>query len=85
MGQVGRFPRKTHIESVRVNLGNSFPVEPDELDETLGAAMLPVATPPNAIVISSERITIRTMAQEGFALNLIGVVLVTLICYVMFR
>lgn len=45
------------------------------------AFMLPVATPPNAIVFGSERITIRTMVQEGFALNMIGAVLVTLICY----
>ncbi|MBB3210666.1 sodium-dependent dicarboxylate transporter 2/3/5 [Rhodopirellula rubra] len=45
------------------------------------AFMLPVATPPNAIIFGSERITVREMARTGFALNLIGVVLITTICY----
>ncbi len=48
------------------------------------AFMLPAATPPNAIVFGSEKFTVREMAREGFVLNLIGVVLVTLICYAMF-
>ncbi len=48
------------------------------------AFMLPVATPPNAIVFGSERLTIRTMAREGFLLNLIGVVVVTVICLLTF-
>ena len=48
------------------------------------AFMLPVATPPNAIVFSSNKITVREMAREGIILNLIGVVVVTAICYVMF-
>ena len=34
------------------------------------AFMLPVATPPNAVVFASGRITIGTMARAGFALNL---------------
>lgn len=41
------------------------------------AFMLPVATPPNAIVFGSGRITIREMVREGLVLNLIGVVIVT--------
>ncbi len=45
------------------------------------AFMLPVATPPNAIVFGSEKLTIRQMAKEGFALNLIGAVVVTLVCW----
>ncbi|MBN1448743.1 MAG: DASS family sodium-coupled anion symporter [Bacteroidetes bacterium] len=45
------------------------------------AFMLPVATPPNAIVFSSSRISIRTMAKTGVTLNFLGVFLVTLMMY----
>jgi sodium-dependent dicarboxylate transporter 2/3/5 len=41
------------------------------------AFMLPVATPPNAIVFASRAVTIPQMAKAGFALNLIGVLLIT--------
>ena len=47
------------------------------------AFMLPVATSPNAIVFSTGKISVREMAREGLALNLIGVCVVTLVCYVM--
>ena len=43
------------------------------------AFMLPVATPPNAIVFSSGRVPIAKMATVGIVLNLVGVVLVTLL------
>ena len=49
------------------------------------AFMLPVATTPNAVVYSSQKISVRTMAREGFILNLLGAVVVTCICYAMFR
>ncbi len=42
------------------------------------AFMLPVATPPNAIVFSSRQVTIPQMARAGFWLNLIGTLLITL-------
>ncbi len=45
------------------------------------AFMLPVATPPNAIVFGSGHITIPQMARAGFALNVMGVVLVTALAY----
>jgi sodium-dependent dicarboxylate transporter 2/3/5 len=45
------------------------------------AFMLPVATPPNAIVYGSGKFTIATMMKEGFALNIIGIVVVTLFAY----
>ena len=41
------------------------------------AFMLPVATPPNAIVFSSRYISIAQMAAAGFRLNLIGVLVIT--------
>ena len=43
------------------------------------AFMLPVATPPNAIIYSSEKITIPQMAKAGFALNLLSITVVSLI------
>ena len=42
------------------------------------AFMLPVATPPNAIVFSSKYITIPQMAMAGFWLNIVAVVLISL-------
>ncbi len=41
------------------------------------AFMLPVATPPNAIVFGTRRLRIADMARTGFILNLIGVLVVT--------
>ena len=41
------------------------------------AFMLPVATPPNAIVFSSRQITIPQMAKTGLWLNIIGSILIT--------
>lgn len=41
------------------------------------AFMLPVATPPNAIVFGSGRVRITRMARTGFALNILGVVVVS--------
>jgi len=42
------------------------------------AFMLPVATPPNAIVFGTGRIKIYEMARVGLILNLIGVILITI-------
>ncbi|MDK2971103.1 MAG: solute carrier family 13 (sodium-dependent dicarboxylate transporter), er 2/3/5 [Candidatus Sumerlaeota bacterium] len=43
------------------------------------AFMLPVATPPNAIIFGTERISTGDMARTGIVLNVVGVVLVTLL------
>ena len=45
------------------------------------AFMLPVATPPNAIVYGSNKFTIATMMRAGFALNIIGILVVTIFAY----
>jgi len=45
------------------------------------AFMLPVATPPNAIVFGSNKITVMEMARTGIVLNLVGVIIITLVTY----
>ena len=47
------------------------------------AFMLPVGTPPNAIVFSSGTVTIAQMARGGFVLNLVAIVLITLFAYLL--
>lgn len=42
------------------------------------AFMLPVATPPNAIVFSSKYVTIPQMAKAGFWLNIVAAILISL-------
>jgi sodium-dependent dicarboxylate transporter 2/3/5 len=46
------------------------------------AFMMPVATPPNAIVFGSERLTVGEMARIGVVLNLIGAAVIATIVYV---
>jgi sodium-dependent dicarboxylate transporter 2/3/5 len=45
------------------------------------AFMMPVATPPNAVVFGSQRVTIPEMARVGLALNIIGALVITLVFY----
>lgn len=47
------------------------------------AFMLPVATPPNAIVFGSGCVTIPQMMKAGFWLNIGSIILITLIGYVL--
>lgn len=45
------------------------------------AFMLPVATPPNAVVYAVGEFPIRRMVYEGFFLNLLGIAVITGVCY----
>jgi len=49
------------------------------------AFMLPIATPPNAIVMSSRVISIKQMASIGLKLNFIGVIVLSLVSYFLWR
>lgn len=49
------------------------------------AFMMPVATPPNAIVFSSGHMQIGDMIRTGFVLNLIGIVVVTFLGYLLMQ
>ena len=51
---------------------------------TLGAScagMMPMGTPPNAIVFASGHIKLKQMTKAGFAMNIVAVVLITLFCW----
>lgn len=47
------------------------------------AFMLPISTPPNAVVFSTHLVTVPQMARAGFWLNLISIVVLTLAAYVL--
>ncbi|WP_435073728.1 SLC13 family permease [Halorubrum sp. HHNYT27] len=69
------------------SLGASLAVSPLILMVTVSVAasfafMLPVATPPNAIVFGSGYLSIPQMARVGFWLNLLGILFLTVMTYV---
>jgi len=45
------------------------------------AGMLPMGTPPNAIVFASGHIKLRQMTKAGFVMNIVAVILITLFCW----
>jgi len=45
------------------------------------AFMLPVATPPNAIIFGTNRIKIKDMVKTGILLNIMGIIIATLVMY----
>lgn len=65
-------------------ISQGFPVELLVVPAAIAAScafMLPVATPPNAIVFGSGHMRIKSMVCAGFMLNLAGLVIVTLVSY----
>jgi sodium-dependent dicarboxylate transporter 2/3/5 len=49
------------------------------------AFMLPVATPPNAVVFGSGWVSIQRMARVGLVMNLSGALVLTLVCWALVR
>ncbi len=47
------------------------------------AFMLPTATPSNAIIFGSDRVKIEDMIKAGFRLNMLGVVIITIMTYLL--
>jgi sodium-dependent dicarboxylate transporter 2/3/5 len=45
------------------------------------AGMLPMGTPPNAIVFASGHIKLKQMVKAGFVMNIVAVILITLFCW----
>ncbi len=45
------------------------------------AGMLPMGTPPNAIVFGSGKLKLSDMVKTGFVMNIICIILITLFCY----
>jgi sodium-dependent dicarboxylate transporter 2/3/5 len=71
---------------ILVSLANILNVHPYILlvSATLAAScafMLPVATPPNAIVFGSGYLKIEDMVKKGFLLNIISIIIVTFFGY----
>jgi solute carrier family 13 (sodium-dependent dicarboxylate transporter), member 2/3/5 len=69
---------------VLAGVGMAVGVDPVLLMSTAAMAasmafMLPVATPPNAIVFASDDVTIPRMARAGLLLNLVSIALVSLV------
>ncbi len=76
----------TMMFPIMASLAAAINVHPYSLMIAAGIAascafMLPVATPPNAVVFGSGYLRIPDMAKAGFALNILSIVLVTLAIY----
>jgi sodium-dependent dicarboxylate transporter 2/3/5 len=47
------------------------------------ASMMPMGTPPNAIVFASGHIQMKQMMRTGFVMNIVAVILITLFCWLL--
>ncbi len=76
----------TVLLPVVIGIGKSTNVDPLLLaiPVTLAAScafMMPISTPPNAVVYSSGYVSVKQMMRAGFWLNIISIAVITLICY----
>lgn len=69
--------------SVQLNLDPFLLMIPATLSASM-AFMMPVATPPNAIIFGSDRIKVKDMAKTGVAINFIGAFLISAYIYFIF-
>lgn len=72
----------TVLMPIMIGLGSTLGVSPLALKATAALAasmafMLPVATPPNAVVFGSGYVTIPQMSRTRLWLNLVGIVVIT--------
>ena len=66
--------------SVATNINPLLFMLPATLSASM-AFMLPVATPPNAIIFGTNRVTVGEMAKAGLFMNLAGAVIIMLMTY----
>ena len=66
--------------AVSININPLLLMIPATLAASL-AFMLPVATPPNAIVFGTNQLKIAEMMKTGFFLNILGVIVISFIMY----
>ena len=66
--------------AVSIEINPLFLMLPATLSASM-AFMLPVATPPNAIIFGTNRLTIADMAKTGLVINLVGAIIITVFTY----
>lgn len=69
--------------SVQLNIDPYLLMVPATISASM-AFMMPVATPPNAIIFGSDRIKVKEMARTGILINLIGAILISTYVYLIF-
>ena len=69
------------VFSIGIDLNPLFFVIPATIAASC-AFMLPVATPPNAVIFGSGHVTIKDMFKTGFILNVVSIVIISIFCYV---
>src|SRR5699024_1392425 len=74
------------IIPITIELAAGIGLEPYGLMATVALAascafMLPISTPPNAAVFSSDLLNIETMAKAGIWMNIVSVIVIVLAVY----